>query len=119
MKKRPPPTKYEPGDYVWVYQKQFDSTFATTRKLLPSWILAQVIHCYPGGTYKLVNEDGEPYGEHTVSHWRLRPVKQQPAWNELTVPRSWDNNETRNKNSIDLENDYENENNTYNIIPGK
>lgn len=101
MKNRPPPITYQPGDYVWVYQKSFDSTFATTRKLLPSWILAQVVHCYPGGTYKLVDENGALYGQHTISHWRLRPAKTPPTWDEYTKPRSWYDNTIHNDNDYD------------------
>ena len=76
-----PPRRYTPGDEVWCYKSELDSTHSTLRKVVEKWEGPLTIStAHPGGTYKLIHSDGSAYRRGlTVSHMRLSPVKPKPT----------------------------------------
>ena len=71
------PRKYSPGDWVWCYRSELDSTYTTLRKVIERWDgPLRVTEAHAGGTYTRVTDQGLPYRcGISVSHTRLTPVK--------------------------------------------
>jgi hypothetical protein len=73
------PISYAPGDLVWLWRKELESTYATSKKLEESWSGPYRIVKRTGpGTYKLSSIDGTAELETSVSHMRMRPVRTKP-----------------------------------------
>ena len=82
--KLPPPQAYREGDLVWYYRKDRDQGHGTQRKILPRWEGPyQIALALPGGAYYLKDEDGRRlFGNATINHRHLAPVRRQLDWNE-------------------------------------